>query len=257
MNDCIDPFEARSAGPPVLAPGEIHVWQLDLAGEPPADAHAHLQPSERTRAQRFAFDRDRNRYIHARLGLRRLLALYMDSRPREVKIDLDANGKPFVDAIPGFGFNLSHAGDLGIAAFGLPRSIGIDIEEMVPPPGMRELAASLFTARELASLAAVPDQSLGRPFLTCWTRKEAYLKALGLGLGREPNSVDVGTEPGRRHVPVAAVSGEEFVEIVTVLSNERCVAALGVRGGFERIRLMRSADWPVAGPRRIAGRKRQ
>jgi 4'-phosphopantetheinyl transferase len=237
----MDPSQARTVTAPALAPGEIHVWRLDLAGELPVQAQARLHASEWERALRFAFDRDRNRHVRARLALRALLASYLRVSPGEIAIHLDGHGKPGIDASHGLGFNLSHAGDLGLVAIGRAAHIGVDIEEMLPRSDMRALAASLFTPGEQAALAGVDDAALTGPFLACWTRKEAFLKALGLGLAREPASVEVGIEADRRQVPVAGLPGATSVEVATILIDAHCVAALAVAGGFGQARLM---QWP-------------
>src|SRR5438128_7221228 len=118
--------------PPALERGEIHVWRLPLQGAAPDDIDACLNEHELVRAARFAFPRDRNRFLRARYAMRRLLAGYTGIAPRALPIAFNAHGKPMFDATLGIRFNLSHCGDRGLLAVGRDREIGVDIEEIGP-----------------------------------------------------------------------------------------------------------------------------
>ena len=220
-----------AAVPRPLSKGEIHVWRLDLAGGCPADLERVVSDGDLIRAGRFAFDRDRNRFLRAKYGLRRLLSAYAGMAPRELAIALDGHGKPHLDPALGLGFNLSHSGDHGLVAIGRTARIGVDIEEMSAPRNMRTLANRLFTADEVQSLMPLDASSLAVAFLTCWTRKEAYLKALGVGLSVAPCTVHVGTAPRRCRFPIAGGRPDEFVEVTSLAQADGCVAALAVEGG--------------------------
>ena len=234
-----------AAVPRPLSKGEIHVWRLDLAGGCPADLERVVSDGDLIRAGRFAFDRDRNRFLRAKYGLRRLLSAYAGMAPRELAIALDGHGKPHLDPALGLGFNLSHSGDHGLVAIGRTARIGVDIEEMSAPRNMRTLANRLFTADEVQSLMPLDASSLAVAFLTCWTRKEAYLKALGVGLSVAPCTVHVGTAPRRCRFPIAGGRPDEFVEVTSLAQADGCVAALAVEGGAAEPEIF-DFDWELS-----------
>ena len=232
---------------PTLAAGEIHLWRLDLAGDCPVDDDHILDESDVVRAERFAFDRDRNRFLRGRYGLRSILAAYLHISPRKLAIKLNPHGKPLLEPALGLGFNLSHSGDHGLLAVGRSARIGVDIEELSSPKEIRALADSLFTKEEVQSLNIIDDDRLAAVFLTCWTRKEAYLKAVGVGLSIDPRSVHVGTTAQCRHVPFVGSPSDEFLGVTSLLGSGNCVAALAVEGGHAETKIF---DWaPKASPR--------
>lgn len=224
---------------PRLAPLEIHVWELDLSEPPGTAAGEALAAPEEERARRFVFERDGQRYRRARAALRGVLSLYLGLPAKRVALRDGPDGKPFVDGAPGIGFNLSHSGDIGIVAVGRMPHVGVDVEARHVRPGMRDVAALAFTAAEKEALAAIPDDALADPFLTCWTRKEACLKALGTGLAADPRSVEVGVEPGRRRLAHADATIASYLEVETIRRDARCVASLAAVGGFARHVMLR------------------
>src|SRR4051812_31052226 len=124
---------------PSLAPGEIHVWRLELSGPFPKEHEEVLAADELERAQRFVFARDRDRFMHGRHALREILAAYLDLPPRLLPLLYNPNGKPYLDVAFELGFNLSHSGDAGLLAVGRSAEIGVDIEEVVPRGDLEDL----------------------------------------------------------------------------------------------------------------------
>jgi 4'-phosphopantetheinyl transferase len=92
-------------------------------------------------------------------------------------------------------FNLSHSGGVAVYAFALNHPVGIDVEMIRPMPDLDQLAARFFAENERKFLQAIEPQERTKPFLQYWTRKEAYLKAIGLGLSISPEEVDVSSLP--------------------------------------------------------------
>lgn len=230
-----EPAPSAAEGLVALDSGEVHVWQLDLAGDCYPDSCQFLNESEMRRADRFVFERDRSRFIRSRHGLRQILAFYLKIDPRQLQITLGPHGKPALKRGHKLGFNLSHSGDRGLLAIGSTAGIGIDIETIRLPPDVRRLARSVFSADEIRTLDAIADDALSLPFFACWTRKEAYLKAIGVGLTVEPNSVNVGTETGRRRVQIEGRPGSHFVDVATIFQDDHCVASVAVVGGYSDI----------------------
>lgn len=155
-----------------------------------------LSDDERQRASRFRFTEDRSRYVQVRAGLRWQLAEYLDLDPAELRFTYNHAGKPRLES--GFGtgisFNVSHSGNLGLLAFGFGCRTGIDVEYMQPDLEFKALARHSFSASEQRQLRALDGPNLIAGFYRCWTRKEAYIKALGdgitYGLGRFDVSLD-------------------------------------------------------------------
>jgi 4'-phosphopantetheinyl transferase len=157
-----------------------------------------LSDTEQRRADGFVFDRDRNRFIVARARLREMLATRLGVRPESVELTYGVHGKPALArryAGSDLRFNVSHSDDVAVYAFSSGREIGVDIEAVRPIPDADDIAAQFFSLRENeAYLALDPtDKPLG--FFCCWTRKEAFIKAIGDGLYHPLDSFDVSLAP--------------------------------------------------------------
>jgi 4'-phosphopantetheinyl transferase len=181
-----------------LPPGEIHVWlvRLDPAPEQVESQGRALSADEWERAHRFRFDKHRRQYVVGRGALRALAAAYLGSgiRPEEVKFSYGPRGKPFL--APPFDsrslqLNLSNSHELALVGFVLGREIGVDIELMRPMTDCEEIAERFFSASERQMLRSIPFPAKQEAFFNCWTRKEAYLKAVGEGLAAPLDSFDV------------------------------------------------------------------
>jgi 4'-phosphopantetheinyl transferase len=224
-----------------LGEREIHVWHLALAGDVFDDFANVLTELDIARGKKFVFERDRNRFLRARYCARSLLGAYLMMSPQDVPIEISEYGKPFLPPSCQMAFNLSHSGDAGVFAIGrvadteggVNSAIGIDIEVIRRPSDIRSLATSVFSVVELTEFAALADDALSLPFFTCWTRKEAYLKAIGTGLMSEPRSITVGLQPMRQRLPLAA---DQFVDVATLQQNNDVVISLAVIGGWESVK---------------------
>lgn len=175
-----------------LAPGEAHVWRASLDVPQPQldELKGCLSEDELTRAARFKFDRDRNRYIAGRGILRRTLAGYLRTNPAAIRFAYNPQGKPSLPA-GGLQFNLSHSGGEALYAVSLDVELGIDIERLNPAVEVEQIAANFFSPAEVAAILALPPRQRHNRFFDFWTRKEAYLKALGHGLSIPLNEFDV------------------------------------------------------------------
>ncbi|HEX9727594.1 MAG TPA: 4'-phosphopantetheinyl transferase superfamily protein [Gemmatimonadales bacterium] len=188
---------------PVSAPdeGEIHVWLGSL--EAPADRIAQiastLSAEEQARIARFRFQRERRRYTVRRATLRMLLGTFLDTPPRTIRFAYGAHGKPSI-ATPASGarlrFNLSDADDLALYAFTLDRELGVDIEGVRAMPDASDIAERFFSAAEYAVFQSVPTAKQPDAFFNCWTRKEAFVKAIGDGLTCPLDCFEVSLLPG-------------------------------------------------------------
>jgi 4'-phosphopantetheinyl transferase len=222
---------------PRLDAQDIHLWHIDLSEPFPEGECAALTDEEHARAGRFRFDRDRNRFLQGRLALRRLLGLYVGLSPRDVPLQHARYGKPFVDARFAIGFNLAHSGDRALAAVSRFRHVGVDIEEALPRGALEGIARTVFTRDECRALHRRPETERLSAFLTCWTRKEAALKAIGVGLAGEPRDLHAGMEPER------ARAGD--VELESIGGIPGCYAAVAVRAEGSRMRLHDAGRLPA------------
>ena len=194
-----------------LGTGQLHVWCADMA-----DFHSRLQDfrailsdSEITRAERFKFPNDRDHYC-VRHGIRRLLlARYLRVDPVAVEFQHGARGKPeFAGRSQHVHFNDSHSGELALYAVAADCPIGVDIEQVKPVPDFEAIAENYFSPREVAAMRALPSGQRMEAFYSCWTRKEALLKATGEGIGTSLPKVEVTL--GREEDPaVLSIDGDQ------------------------------------------------
>jgi 4'-phosphopantetheinyl transferase len=179
----------------------LEVVMAGLALDPAAvrGCAAVLSGAERERAGRFAFARDARRYIVARARLRELLGARLEVPPGSVALATDAHGKPML-ADPAQGddlrFNLAHSDEMAVYAFSFGRDVGIDVEAVRTLRDTDALAAQWFSRREYEEYQALDPRQKLLGFFNCWTRKEAFVKALGEGLSRRLDSFDVSLAPG-------------------------------------------------------------
>lgn len=180
------PFRITAPAPP-LAPGQVHVWKVDLGAgiSAPAD-DGLLSVEERARAARFHHAPDRARSIAARVALRTVLGEYTGVAPATLRFATGPNGKPALaadsaalDGAPRF--NVAHSGRLVLLAFATC-DVGVDVEEVRESLDLESLARHYFSTDEAAALAAEPLSGRTLLFFRIWTRKEAFLKAHGSGL---------------------------------------------------------------------------
>jgi 4'-phosphopantetheinyl transferase len=212
----------------------VDLWCIELEADPAGADEPILSADERKRAARFVFHRDRERFIAAHAALRRVLARYAGRDAAELRFAADPNGRPRLIGEFPFDFNLSHSGALALIGVAARGPIGADIEVLRPVEDADAIASRVFSASEAAAIAAVDPAQRDRAFLTCWTRKEAFLKALGLGLIADTRCVEVGVEPDPRRVvlPPGAASAGSTVELTVATRDvhESAVAALAIAG---------------------------
>jgi 4'-phosphopantetheinyl transferase len=171
----------------LIPPSEVHVWRvpLDSPGAALELLAATLSLEERARAEKFFFDRDRNAYIAARGALRQLLARYLGRAPSELQFGYEPRGKPFLagpSVAQPLNFNVAHSRNIALLAFSAGPPVGVDVEFIRTDIASEEIAVRYFAPREVAELRALPPEQRPEAFFLGWTRKEAYVKALGDGL---------------------------------------------------------------------------
>lgn len=158
-----------------------------------------LTPDEAARAARFRFERDRFAFVARRGILRTLLGRCLAQEAITLPLTANRYGKPALDAgLSGVDlrFNISHSAGLALFAFAVARDVGVDIEAVRPDVDCELVARSVFSESEQRALRSVPAADRRAAFFACWTRKEAYIKARGVGLSMALDQFDVTLQPG-------------------------------------------------------------
>jgi 4'-phosphopantetheinyl transferase len=181
-----------------VAPDEVHVWAWAL--EPATvDLPTHIEildQRERERMQRFHFAPDRARYAVAHANLRRILGAYLDQPAAGLRFHANGFGKLELhqsESSSSLHFSLSHSRSIAVLAVANGRPVGVDVEDVRPIEP--EVADSNFSASERSQLNQLQGNAWLLSFYRCWTRKEAILKAEGVGLFRPLDSFDVSLLP--------------------------------------------------------------
>lgn len=208
--------------------GDAQVWQLDLSLPGPQNPAAVLSEAELARAARFAHDADRETYLAARHALRRLLAEITGTPAGALVFGHGPQGKPFLANRPEWRFSFSRRRGVALVAISKTREIGVDVEMVDDVKDPVTLALDVCSASEQEQLAHVPASGQAAAFATCWTRKEASLKAIGIGLSVDPATVDVGLDHAPRYVRVSASTGAMRVRVESFAVTARCAGALAV-----------------------------
>lgn len=195
--------QAWPAGPPspFLTDDEVHVWRVHLDRVSRADVEKALADDDQTRAARFRFEIDRQRFLIARGSLRIILSRYLQTAPRSIEFTPGPHGKPEIVASQlgiDLRFNLAHSQELALIAISLGRDVGVDLEFMREDFAGDEIADRFFSKNEIEQLKKVAPESRTSAFFNCWTRKEAYVKARGDGLSFPLDQFDVSLAPDSR-----------------------------------------------------------
>ena len=178
------------------AADEVHVWQASLAASPPADLAEFLSPDELERADRIGNPARRSAFLVARAMLRGVLAQELGTETVALCFATSAHGKPFLENPPtALRFNLSHSGEIVVCAVAWGREVGVDVEKTKPDIDHAALARRFFSPMENQQLSSLPPALQPAAFFAAWTRKEALVKAWGVGLSLPLSRFDVSVHP--------------------------------------------------------------
>ena len=172
-----------------LNESDVYIWYRstelldDDAGKP---ADQNLSIEERTRRDRLRFGVDRRDFTIAHDLLRRALSRYANLPPTDWRFATNGYGKPSVDSIDpqlrALSFSLSHTRGYVACAITSNAPLGVDVERIDQSQRVQELADRYFSEKEAAWLRQCSDELRNIRFAELWTLKEAFLKAVGVGL---------------------------------------------------------------------------
>jgi 4'-phosphopantetheinyl transferase len=232
----------------ILRGDEVHVSFASLAQSPKVESELVelLSHDERLRAERFFFERDKRRFIAARALLRIMLAGYLGANPDSLVFSYGVAGKP---ALAGrwagaLDFNVSHSTDGVLYAIATGRAVGVDLEYIRPLHDMAEIAARVLSRGEQEIFSNASPAACERMFYEFWTRKEAFIKAMGYGLSFPVQQLDVTLpfgQPSRLVTICDTGSGNRNWTLCSLAPEPAYAAALVVEGEASQIRIW---QWP-------------
>lgn len=178
---------------PSLDANDVHIWKIDLTASRPI----HLSPDEQERADRLKLEEPRRQFTNARSALRNLLGNYLNAPSERIEFTYAEHGKPVLKRDnSGIRFNVTHSHNLALIAIAADKSVGIDIEWLGRTADTNALSKRFYSKIEQTQLNAISAEQHHQAFLSCWTQKEAYLKAHGSGLSRDTRTFSVSLEGG-------------------------------------------------------------
>ncbi len=230
--------DPRTAGE--LNEGEVHVWVITLGGaeiNPPDLFERVLSEDERERALRFRPGDSRNRFITARGYMRIILGSYLNIPPGDVAFEYSEHGKPAIASESGqkeISFNLSHSRNLALCAVSAKGEVGIDVEYIRPILRPEKILERFFSPGEREYFRSRPETMRSKAFMSLWTIKEAYSKAVGTGFSSNLKNLDFSPVLGHKLPSRASIilegSNEKWSMLQFVPGNGY-LAALAFKGG--------------------------
>jgi 4'-phosphopantetheinyl transferase len=234
----VEPVPIRSAPLDRVSHGDTGVdfWMVDLDSPHWRDPRtsAGLSDDEKQRAEAFRFDQDRWRFTACRMAVRMILGRYLGSQPSDVRFRYGPYGKPRLDRnAPGapLHFNVSHSEHVGLVVVSRESEVGIDIEHVRARPGIPDIIEHRCAPAELLPLLRAPEAEYLSRFFRYWTRKEALLKAAGLGMNGVLAAIDVSGPTHPIELPDAGGMGTRSWAAHTLYERSDQVAALAVEAG--------------------------
>lgn len=228
-----------------LAPGDVHVFRMDLNLSPDRiePLARLLTTDELARAARFHFAEDQRRFTAARGQMRSILARFLPTSPEHLRFHYNPDGKPSLENAGWLQFNLSHSADLALLAVTAGQEVGVDLERTDRSIDFHNVARRFFAPAEVETLFALPEDQQPAAFFACWTRKEAYMKARGLGLRIPLRQFVVSLAPD---VPPRLLQAEPGAppgpyHVETIDPGPGMAGALVLIGTFARLHRW---DWP-------------
>jgi 4'-phosphopantetheinyl transferase len=219
-----------------IAVPRVDTWVVRL-DEPQAAVSSYpLSADEIERAAQFVFDLHRRRYVNCRRALRSILSTYVGVPPERLVFAYGERGKPALAGGSPWHFNVSHSEDLALVAVTTAGPVGVDVESIDRDVDIEGLGERFFSMDECADLFALTAEARREAFFNCWTRKEAYIKAIGDGLACPLDSFAVTIRPHDRPA-MRWIHGDE--------ARDWCLRAATPRPRFAAAVAVRCADFAL------------
>lgn len=218
---------------------DVHVWRvrLDQSSAVIECLQDLLTPDELARVIRFHFPQHRARFIVARGALRTILGYYTGISPEKIGFGYSSYGKPFLDMsqlgnTQSLHFNVSHSSDIALIALTRFRNVGVDIERLRHDVPYARLVRRYFTPCEQTALFALPSNLHIYAFYNLWTRKEAYLKAIGIGFSHTLDGfkVDLTSNRAVESMTRPQTHGNKVWKLLELIPGPGYAATLAVAG---------------------------
>jgi len=220
--------------------GEIHLWYAPLAASSAEKKRYRslLSPHEVERAERLRFKDSRGKFIVSRGIMREILSGYTGQSPARVDIDQRATGKPYLPGSP-LQFNISHSNGCLVCGITIENPLGIDYQVMYDISNMDSLVSSFFSPLEREAFNRQEGDQALNFFFSTWVRKEAFMKATGLGFHLPSDRFSVlannGGHPRLRTGPESSLQDEEWT-IRDLILQPGYKGALAVTGQIKDIK---------------------
>ncbi len=191
----VELLDGRNSIP--LNSNELHLWSASIDRDDRLidKCLESLNDLELKQLSFFKFEKLKNNYIISQGLLRLLLANYLNIAPKKIKIGKHNKGKPYPADYPNLRFNISNSGKQVVYAFSIDSEVGVDIEHIRKLNDLDELINTNFGAPERVYINKTSNNKQYR-FFKFWTVKEAYLKAIGLGMRLPPDNLEFSIENG-------------------------------------------------------------
>ena len=222
-----------------ISKDHVHVWYLSLdQSESLLQRLAQtLSEEEHKRAARFHFRKDRDHFMVARGVLRDILSHYLQREPQELFFYYNDYGKPALgNNFSGLNFNVSHSGNVALYAVTCGREIGIDVEQIRPDFAEEPIAKRFFSPAEVAVFSDLAASEKKEAFFSCWTRKEAFIKATGKGVSFGLDNFDVSLVPDK---PAALLSIKGDMK----KAGRWSLKNLNIKPGYKAALAVEGHDW--------------
>jgi 4'-phosphopantetheinyl transferase len=201
---------------------EIQVWQANIADAEPFARQliATLSAQERARGARFIQPEHQQQFLLAHAILRDVLSRHLDRLPEAIRYKKTSHGKPYIDDAA-LQFNLSHSQDCVVVAVSREHELGVDVENTQREVDCDALVKRFFSAEENDEYLSYSTPEARRlAFYRGWTRKEAYVKAIGLGLSYPLSNFSVSLLPDERRALYNVEGDASVADKWTVISMD-------------------------------------
>ena len=219
----------------------IYLMDFNAGSECTDQFLSFLNTDEKKKANKFHFEKDRIHYIIGRGALKLILSEIIMQPPESILFNYNEYGKPFLKSFPDVKFNISHSNSKLLIAISLRYNVGIDIEFIRDDFATENIARQFFSEFEIEQLSKLDKTGFTEGFFNCWTRKEAFIKCVGMGLSLPLNSFDVELAPDKK-VKIIDVRIPELKYKKYLLKNlnlkENYKAALCVEAGEVNYKLI-------------------